>query len=195
MMRPHPNLTEPAPRRNAHPRRHHAFTLVEMIATMVIIGTLGSIASTIIYQAARTYTSAVLSAQLNAELSAALDRIDRTLRQIPLKSTTPTAPDIASLAANSITYGTNSVLSYNSATGQVTLAESGGTAALLLQNVTSFSIAAFDESNAALAASLSGSACDPVRRITVTVTVSRDGSTQTLRTKSFIRSLMAGASP
>ncbi len=171
-----------------------AFTLIEMIATIVILGTMGSIASGVIYQASRTYTEAALSAQLHAELSAGLDRIDRALREIPLKSPyASSAPNITSLSASSITFNGSSVLTF--ASGQITLSESGGPAGVLLRNVAAFTIQAFDESNAAMAATLSGTACDALRRLSVSITLTREGVSQTLRTKVFLRSLLKGGAP
>ncbi len=182
--------------RRPGPGAARAFTLIEMIATVVIIGTIGSVASGVIYQAARTYTQAAMSAQLHQELSGGLDRIDRALREIALKSPyAGSAPNITSLSAGAITYNTSSVLTYNSGTGEITLSEAGGPTGTLLQGVSACSIQAFDESNAAMAASLSGSACDAVRRISVSITLSRDGATQTLRTKVFLRALLKGGAP
>ncbi|MFN0011171.1 MAG: type II secretion system protein J [Phycisphaerales bacterium] len=174
--------------------RRRAFTLIEMIATIVIMGTMGSIASGVIYQASRTYTEAALSAQLHAELSAGLDRIDRALREITLKSPyASSAPNITSLSASSITFNGTSVLAVSG--GQATLSESGGPTGVLLQSVSAFAIQAFDESNAAMAATLSGTACDAVRRLSVSITLTRDGVSQTLRTKVFLRSLLKGGAP
>lgn len=183
-------------RRTHGPGRARAFTLIEMIATVVIIGTIGSVASGVIYQASRTYTQAAMSAQLHQELSGGLDRIDRALREIALKSPyASSAPNVVSLSATAITYNTSSVLTYNAGTGEITLSEGGGPTGTLLKSVSACSIQAFDESNAAMAASLSGSACDAVRRISVSITLNRDGVTQTLRTKVFLRALLKGGAP
>ncbi len=177
-------------------RSRRGFTLIEMVATVVIIGTLGSVASGVIYQASRTYTQAALSAQVHEELASGLDRIDRALREIAIKSPyASSAPNIVSLTAASMTYNTSSVLTYTASTGDITLSESGGPTGTLLRGVSAFTLQAFDESNAAMAASLSGSACDAIRRISVSITLTRDGVSQTLRTKVFLRALLKGGAP
>ena len=75
----------------------------------------------------------------------------------------------------------------------VMLVEDGGAAAVLLSDVSSLAVQTYDESNAALAASLSGAACDDIRRVAVAITIERSGVTETLRTKLFLRCTMAGA--
>ena len=62
----------------------------------------------------------------------------------------------------------------------------------LLEDVSSFSIQAYDEDNAALAATLTGAACDPIRRIELDLTLQRTGVSTSLRTKLFVRSTMSG---
>ena len=68
----------------------------------------------------------------------------------------------------------------------------GAAAQVLLQDVASFSVQAFDESNNALPATLSGSGCDAIRRLQITITLQRHGVSHTLRTKLFLRALMEG---
>lgn len=176
-----------------HPRRpvRRAFTLVELIATMAILAALGSVISVIVSTSVNGYTRASTNAQLHSELSIALDRIDQMLRFIP-----PSAagdPDISSVTATSITWSTNWALTLSGT--QLLLSEAGGPSSILLKDVSAFSVTAYDQSNTALAASLSGGACDSIRRIRVSITLTRSGVSETLRTKVFIRSMMSGVSP
>ena len=67
-----------------------------------------------------------------------------------------------------------------------------GAAALLLSDVTACTITAFDQDNTQLGASLSGAGCDAIRRVSVSVTVQRNGISETLRTRVYIRSTMEG---
>lgn len=176
-----------------HRRRptRRAFTLVELVAAMTVIATLGSIVSLLITTSVGGYSRASLTAQLNAETGIALDRIDQLLRFIPMSGAG--SPDISSVTATSITWNTNYTLSLSGT--QLMLSEAGGASSVLLNDVSAFSIAAFDQSNTAMAASLSGSACSGIRRLQVSITQTRSGVTESLRTRIFIRSMMSGVSP
>ena len=50
-----------------HPRRPRAFTLPEAIATMAVLGVLGSVSSTLIYTAITGYRDTAVQAQLHQE--------------------------------------------------------------------------------------------------------------------------------
>ena len=62
------------------------FTLIEAIATIVVLAIIGSIASLIILTAVDGYTDAATGAQLHIEASTAMDRIVRELRKVALDS-------------------------------------------------------------------------------------------------------------
>jgi type II secretory pathway pseudopilin PulG len=173
-------------------RARRAFTIVEAVATMSILVAVGSVVSGLIYTASRSYTDASFAAQLQAELSVAMSRITRELRYIPIDQTSaPLVPKINSVTASSITWSTNSTISLSS--GQVQMVLSGATAEVLLQNVTAFTISTFDETNTALGATLSGAGTGPIRRVQVSITISRNGATQSLTGRTFLRGLMAGS--
>ena len=84
------------------------FTLMESIATIVILAILGSIASFLVVDAVDGYVSASGSAQLHAEASLAMDRIMRELRKIELDPDHVPPPDVAphidAVPANSSTW-------------------------------------------------------------------------------------------
>lgn len=176
-----------------HPRRRRrGFTLIETIAALVVVSVVGSLTSGIIYTAIGSYRDASTRAQLHNDCSACFDRVTKLLWSIPRDTTAAVvAPLISNLTATSISWNTNWTLTLSGS--QLLLTESGGTARPILENVTSFSVSCFDESNTALAASLSGSATQSIRRIQIQVTVTRQGISQTLRTRAYIRSLMTGA--
>ena len=62
----------------------------------------------------------------------------------------------------------------------------------LLTDVTSLSITIFDESNADIGPTCTGVTCDAVRRVVFDVTAQRNGVSESLRFKVFIRSTMSG---
>ncbi len=176
-------------------RRHLAtlrgFTLIESIATMVVLAVLGSITSMLILTEVDGYSDAATSAQLHGEASIALDRAVRELRKIDLDSAAAgVAPNISSVTATSIAWEPNSSLSLSGA--QLMFVDNGAAAAIMLADVTAFSVGTYDEDNAALAASLTGDACDPIRRIVLDVTLARSGASESLRPKLFIRSTLSG---
>jgi type II secretory pathway pseudopilin PulG len=178
-------------RTTPHPRPH-AFTIVETVAVISILAIIGSIVSAITYTASKSYSDAAFTAQLQAELSAAMARSIRELRYIPIDpNSAPVVPKIDSITASSINWNSNSSLSLSS--GSLQLVLNGGTAETLLQNVTSFVVSTYDDSNTALGATLSGSGTNPVRRIQLQMTISRNGATQSLRSRVYLRGLMAGS--
>jgi hypothetical protein len=183
----HRTVHEIAPRRV----RGRGFTLVEALTAMTVTAIVGSVSSAIIFSGVGSYRDAAARSQIHEESSTALARLGIELRQIPLSSSAGTmAPQISSVTPTSMAWSTNYSLSLSGT--QLMFTEAGGSAAVLLNNVTSFSLQCFDESNAAMSASLSGAACYPIRRIRVSVTISRDGQTDSLASKFFIRSTAQG---
>jgi len=171
-----------------------AFTLVEAIATIVILSATGLVTTGIIMVAIRGYIDASTGAQLQADLSVALDRCVRELRNIQLDDAAATvAPDIDDLTTTSIRWDDDSSISLSGTDLQIRM--SGGTPAVLLGDVAGVTIRAYDESNNQLAGSLTGAGCDQIRRLTIDLTAARSGLTESLRTKLFIRSTMIGAEP
>lgn len=173
-------------------RSARGFTMVEAIATLTVLGVLASVSVNLIYTATTSYRDAATRAQLSDEVSVAMDRIARRLTSIERDtSAAVVAPQISSVTPTSIAWNSNYSLTLSGA--QLQLVENGGVARTLLDDVTSFSVSAFDESNAALAGTLSGAATQAIRRIRVQVTVQRLGISETTRTKLFIRATMSGA--
>jgi len=176
------------------PSRHsRGFTLIEAIATMVVLGVMGAFISGLIVRVANQYSATAVAGRLQGQLSTAMERVFRELQSIPARAgASPVVAEISAVTASSVTFRTNWVLSL--VDGQLLLAESGATAQPLLDDVIAFSVQALDAQGAALAASLSGAACDAVNRFSVTIAVTRAGVTETLRTRVFIRALQSGAS-
>ena len=184
--------------RPVHSGHRRGFTLIESMATVVVIATLGSIASLLILTAVDGYSDAANSAQLHAELSVALDRAAREIRKLELDSgATGVAPNVTSIniAGDDLQWTDSDSDNYRlvRAGTDLMIEVDGGGAAVLLSDVTSFSVQTYDQDNAALANPLAGAACDDIRRVALDVTCQRNDSTERLRTRVFIRSTMAGA--
>lgn len=177
-------------RRASAPRG--AFTLVEAIAAITIISVLGVLTTFVLAETIDGYADASAREGLHLELSVALDQIARELRSIPLDQTSPeAAPDIGGVNASSIDFG--SVGSLKLTGSDLVLARSGDSPATILTGVIALDIAAFDESNIALSLPRSGTACDPIHRLSISITAGQAGVFETLRTRVFIRSMISGA--
>ncbi len=178
-----------------HPRRCcGGFTLVEATVTIAVLGAMGSVASAIILTATDSYLNAATLAQLHTELSVAMDRAVREIRGIPLDSTaSDIAPDVSSVSATSFRWRNDNGRLYLTGSNLM-LKPPTGAPKVLLADVSSFVVATFNESNSALSTSLTGAACDPIRRVSLTITLGRSGVSETLRTKVFIRSTLSGGS-
>jgi hypothetical protein len=168
------------------------------MATIAVLATLGSIASFLVLDAVDGYTEAATSAQLHAELSIAMDRTMREIRKIePDTLAGGVAPNITSTNAadDSIQWEDEAADAYSlyKSGSDLMLEVDGGGAALLLSNVTAFTVQTYDEDDGALANPLTGAACDDIRRVALTVAVQRNGIAESLRAKVFIRSMMSGA--
>lgn len=177
--------------------RPRAFTLLETIVTMVVLAIIMAVASRLFLSAAQGYTSAAARGELHTELSCAMDRIVMELRGAGVKAgTTPAAADIVSTTASSVSWvgadGIERALSKSGTT--VVYAENGATGETLASGITTFGIATFDDSNTALAASLSGTDTENIQRVQVTLVATRGGVTETIRTRVFLRARMATGS-
>jgi prepilin-type N-terminal cleavage/methylation domain-containing protein len=175
---------------------HFGFTLIEAIATIVVLGVIASVSSGIILSAADGYLGATVQAQLHTELSVAMDRIVRELQKIDLdESASGVAPDVDTFTSTTIAWSNpadeNSALWLDGTDLKVIIDDSDD--AVLLADVVSVAFAASDESDASLALPLAGPTCDAIRRITVTITLTRSGETSSLRSNVFLRSTMSGA--
>lgn len=172
------------------PRR--GFTLMELIAAIVIISTLGGLSGSILFQGIEGYRGVAVRMELHADVASAMDRIDRALREIPSLNG-DSLPSIKGVSSTSIDWDQpNGAAKLLLDSGSIMLGYQGSDGEPLISGVTAFSLRCFNESNAALAATLNGSAAADVRRIEVTLTASREGLTDTLRTRVYLRCTMSG---
>lgn len=176
--------------------RRRGFTLIESAVTIVILSIVMAVVSRLFLGAAMGYTSAATRSELHSELSCALDRIVSEVRLANVKaSVSPACADIVSITASSIQWmapdGFSRTVSLVGTNVQYSV--NGGTAYVLASNVTTFGVAAYDESNSALSVSLSGSSVNSVRRIQFTLVGTRQGITETFRTRVFPRACQNGA--
>ncbi len=174
------------------------FTLIETISVIVVLTVLGSLAASIMGQLGQTYRDSALVAEMHTEVSAALDRIVREVRSVPLDADAGVvAADIRLASADELRWGATMHLRLTGTT--LELSEDLSTYHALLTGVTSFALQFYDEDDAPLLTSpgqtLVEGAADTLqaRRVSVSITVSRDGKSETLSTKVFLRATMEGA--
>jgi prepilin-type N-terminal cleavage/methylation domain-containing protein len=176
--------------------RRRGFTLIELIAAITIIAVLATLGSGLIWQGVVACRGASCAPQLHSESAAAMDRLVRELRCIELRSGVATpAPNITSITATSMIWTAGGADAISLSGTDLMLTEDGGTPRILLRNVQSLQIGATNQSGVALSLPLNGTSCDSVRCISIRLTVSREGVSDTLRTRVFIRSLVTGAAP
>jgi hypothetical protein len=152
---------------------------MESMATVAVLAIMGSITSFLILDAVDGYTEI------------ALDRAVREIRMIELDAyATGIAPNIDDVTPTTIIWTDSDVDSYllQQLDSDLVLQVDSGPAAVLLADVTAFSVTTYDEDNSQLAASLTGDSCDAIRRLELEVTVERGGVSESLRTRTFIRS-------
>lgn len=170
-----------------------AFSLVEAVCTIAILGTLSVLSSRIILQTSGQYLDAVTRAEVFAELSTAMEVATSELRGVRvLAGSSPPAPDLAAVTPTSIAWNSDSGARSISLSGTDLVLASGGATSILQRNVTSMTVRAYDNANAALGATLSGSALLPVQRVELEVTVTRAGVTETFRTRVALRATLSG---
>lgn len=172
-----------------------AFTLVEALASLVVIASIGGLAGTLLFRGVEGYRGAAQASHLHSELASAFDRVDRALREIPARTGTALA-DITNVSASSIQWnGPGGACLLSLSGGNLMLAMDGQAAQPILADTTSLSIRCFDENNSLLAANLTPPASDAVRRIEVSVAVQRGGLSDSLRTRVYLRCTMEGTAP
>jgi prepilin-type N-terminal cleavage/methylation domain-containing protein len=172
------------------------FTLIESMATIAVLATLGSIASFLILDAVDDYSETASTAQLHAELSIAMDRLIREVRHIELDSgASGIAPNIVGVGSTYVAWQDSDAdnYSFTLSGGVIYLQIDGVGGAVLLADVSGVTVKAYNEDNTELGLPLAGAACDPVRRISVEISLQRNGVSESLRSKVFIRSTMSGA--
>lgn len=179
----------------ARRRVRRAFTLVEVITTMVVVTLISGAASRILFQAFAALNDASTRGELHNQLASAMERITSELHTIAIKpASSPATPDITACVAGSV--------SFNNPTTARTIALSGSTLqvsgvaranSIIATGVTAFTIQTYDGSNVALPASPSAAQIATIRRVQITITASSAGVTETLRTKVYVRCMALGS--
>jgi prepilin-type N-terminal cleavage/methylation domain-containing protein len=199
-------MTSPLPFTSLRTPVRRAFTLIELIAVMVVVAAIGAVASLAIQRAGAAVSQVATRGTLYAEASAAMDRVTRLIQTTPTRTgASGVAPSIASFTASTISWDSQSRIEYDAVAHTVVLRDvaSGDAVAdspVLVANTTSFSLVPLDASNTNLfttlgVTALSAAQGESVRRVEVQFTMTREGQSVTLRSRAFLRCTMAGVSP
>jgi prepilin-type N-terminal cleavage/methylation domain-containing protein len=139
-----------------------AFTLIELLATLIVVSTLAAVASPIVMTATDAYAKSAKQRRGAERVAAALDRLTRILREAPAKATPAGATDFKSADASSFALqgGTGVALTGSNVTLEIT----GVPATPLCPDVTAFAITYLDSSGVAVNVA---SGTDTVRRVII----------------------------
>ncbi len=172
------------------------FTLVEVIAVIVLLSVLGGVTSSLILNSTAAFTDSSIRMQLHGEASVTLDRLVREWREIDADPVTgPPTPHITEASIAAMSWSADSRVRLEGT--DLLLAADGAAEHLLCNCVSEFTIAYFDESNRPLLVGGSVPAADrpKIRRLALRLSVTRQGLTESLETRVFLRCAMMGAAP
>lgn len=178
-----------------NPRGVAAFTLVEVIATIVVMSIIAGVASRVLFQAFAGLNDASTRATLSTQLATAMERVTGELHSIAIKpASSPATPDITACTATSLTFNTPAAARTISLSGtNLLFSGSAKASAIIATNISSLTIQTYDGANTAISASPTAAEIATIRRIQVTLVATSGGMTETLRTTVYIRCMALGS--
>jgi len=119
-------------------RTARAFTLIELIASMVVLGVIASVAGPLIGAAADSFVASAEHRDAAERVSHAMNRVVRLLRAAPPTAPGSGQPDIAVATSSNVEFADGSELELIGTT--LWLTPAGGAASPLCTGVTTFDI-------------------------------------------------------
>jgi prepilin-type N-terminal cleavage/methylation domain-containing protein len=184
-------------------RKTRAFTLVELVAVMVVMGTLGTIAAAIVTRLGAANTQTAVRTELYNDASMALDRIVGMIKFTPVRAATTQTPAISSITSSQINWQNGDQL--NLATNVITLrsvrdGDGPATTPVLTRNVAALTITPRNDAEQSLftvhsVTNLNAAQSGQVHAMDVAITLARSGVTATLSTRVFLRANAELAAP
>ena len=171
-------------------RRTRAFTLIETIAAMVVLSIIASSAALLVGRIGVSFRDRSVHDQLHLEVSVALDRIVREVREITASDNgSGVVPDITAAGSTELQWGTGRLIDLTGT--QLRINVDGTNTDLLTGNVSALALDFLDEAGSSLLLSgvVSGGNLANIQRVQVSLTVTRSGISETLHTLIFLRAL------
>lgn len=150
------------PRRPLNPR---GFTLIEMMGTLVVVGAVAAVVSPMVLKSSEAFARSASQRRTCEQVSLALDRLTKTLREAPSKSGVAGATDFSQASATAFTLGNGNSVEVSS--GSLILGSDTIKSVPICRNVTDFSLAYFDGAGASVNVA---SGTDTVRRVHISLT-------------------------
>lgn len=164
-----------------------AFTLVELMAVLVLTAGIAAVTAPIVLSASGAFTDASTRRDRTEAASMALDRIVRTLREAPDRGESgPGVPAIASLSAMSIGLEDGAVVALNGQTLELTVP--GSDPAPLCTGVDAFELTYFGSDGTVIDPAAAGAA-DEVRVVEIRLACA---AAVELRTRVLLRCTLGG---
>jgi prepilin-type N-terminal cleavage/methylation domain-containing protein len=164
-----------------------AFTLVETIAVILVLGVLSVVTTPLILSAGDAFGQAALARERTEDASMALERIVRALREAPDQSGAPGTPDITTATATSIEFADGTEIELLGTT--LWLALPGEAAAPVCQHVTAFELTYLNAGGGTITVS---SPTDALNANRLHIRLAPEGGAE-LRTSVFLRCTLGGA--
>jgi prepilin-type N-terminal cleavage/methylation domain-containing protein len=159
-----------------------AFTLIELISVIVIMGAISTVIAPLVTAAATTHAQSAEQRKTAESLGAALERIVRILRETPATEPGEPTPDFVSVGASSVTLTDGHRIDLIGST--LWLTAPGKTPSPLCQNVTSFHLTYL------AADGVADTSMSPPQTQRIEITLASDA--MELRTCVFLRIARAG---
>lgn len=160
-----------------------AFTLIELISVIVIMGAISAVIAPLVTAAATTHAQSASQRETAESLGAAMERIVRVLRETPATEPGEPTPDFTSAGASSVTLADGHAVELIDSTLWLTVP--GETPAPLCQGVTEFHLDYLG------ADGVTDTTMSPDQTQRIEVTLASDA--MELRTCVFLRIARAGA--
>ncbi len=177
-------------------RCRRGFSLIEVLAVVVILGIVGGVSSSLTLTNVASFTDSSARIQLHGEASVTLDRLVREFREIdPDPEAGPPHPDISQAERTVLRWSGTHMMRL--AGESLLLSTDGVHEDVLCEGVSELAMDFLDESNRSLL--MAGAVPDGdlalIQRIAIRLSVTRQGITETLTTRVFIRAAMTGETP